>query len=435
MRTFLIDLENVKSPGLLGIDRLEAEDRVFIFYSENANTLTISTIQAMNRSKATVEYVRLLHSGHNAMDFQIVALLGFLIGSERKGQFCITSMDNGYVSPVEFFMDHSAGSLDVHVLLAGSIQKALNRWSNMEKQEAAKRVVVADPTEMKDEPEEEKAEAEEAAKVEAEQAAAAEAAEAEMESAAPATAPVVRTVTAPVVEKTVKETAETAAAPAVESIEKPVAEPEKPAETVAEPAAELAAEPVAAPVKRRRGRPRKATSEQKKNTKAKANEPAKAAEQAKPAEAVKPAEQSKAAEQPKAEQVKAEHVKTAEPVKADQPKQPEQKSEQKKSEQKKSEQKADQPKPEQKKQKRRPVVVPPAFTADVHEIVKAHLPEGDQTTDEKMIAEAILATESKNEFYQFLRRALGTKKGGDLYHLVRGDYDRLIAALEKNLNS
>jgi hypothetical protein len=408
MRTFLIDLENVKSAGLQGIDRLEADDRVFVFYSENANTLTISTIQAMNRSKATVEYVHLLHSGHNAMDFQIVALLGFLIGSERKGQFCITSMDNGYVSPVEFFMDHSAGSLDVHVLLAGSIQKALNRWSNMEKQEAAKRVVVADPAEMKDEPEEEKAEAEAAAMEEAEQAAA-EAAEAETEAAAEAVKPV-----------------ESAAEIAAE----PVAEPEKPAEPEKTEEAEKPAEPAAVPQKRRRGRPRK--SEQKKNGQQKA------ATQAKPEETVKTAEQ-KPAEQKPVEQKAPEQPKPAEQAKPAEQKATEQKAaEQKTAEQKAPEQpkQAEQGKPaEQPKQKRRPVVVPPAFAADVREIVKDHLPEGNQTVNEKMVAEAILGTESKNEFYQFLRRALGTKKGGDLYHQVRGDYDRLIAALEKNLNS
>ena len=414
MRTFLIDLENVKSAGLQGIDRLEADDRVFVFYSENANTLTISTIQAMNRSKATVEYVHLLHSGHNAMDFQIVALLGFLIGSERKGQFCITSMDNGYVSPVEFFMDHSAGSLDVHVLLAGSIQKALNRWSNMEKQEAAKRVVVADPAEMKDEPEEEKAEAE-AAAVEEAALAAAEAAEAEAETAAEAVKPV-------------ESAAETAAEPVVAEQEKS-AEPEKTAE------AEKPAEPAAVPQKRRRGRPRK--SEQKKNGQQKAAIQAKPEETAKTAEQ-KPAEQ-KAAELKSAEQKAPEQPKqTEQPKQAEQVKPAEQKpAEQKPVEQKAAEQKApEQPKQtEQPKQKRRPVVVPPAFAADVREIVKDHLPEGNQTVNEKMVAEAILGTESKNEFYQFLRRALGTKKGGDLYHQVRGDYDRLIAALEKNLNS
>ena len=414
MRTFLIDLENVKSAGLQGIDRLEADDRVFVFYSENANTLTISTIQAMNRSKATVEYVHLLHSGHNAMDFQIVALLGFLIGSERKGQFCITSMDNGYVSPVEFFMDHSAGSLDVHVLLAGSIQKALNRWSNMEKQEAAKRVIVADPAEMKDEPEEEKAEAE-AAAVEEAALAAAEAAETETETAAEAVKPV-------------ESAAETAAEPVVAEQEKS-AEPEKTAE------AEKPAEPAAVPQKRRRGRPRK--SEQKKNGQQKAAIQAKPEETAKTAEQ-KPAEQ-KAAELKSAEQKAPEQPKqTEQPKQAEQVKPAEQKpAEQKPVEQKAAEQKApEQPKQtEQPKQKRRPVVVPPAFAADVREIVKDHLPEGNQTVNEKMVAEAILGTESKNEFYQFLRRALGTKKGGDLYHQVRGDYDRLIAALEKNLNS
>ncbi|MBQ5960842.1 MAG: hypothetical protein IJL53_09310 [Firmicutes bacterium] len=415
MRTFLIDLENVKSAGLQGIDRLEADDRVFVFYSENANTLTISTIQAMNRSKATVEYVHLLHSGHNAMDFQIVALLGFLIGSERKGQFCITSMDNGYVSPVEFFMDHSAGSLDVHVLLAGSIQKALNRWSNMEKQEAAKRVVVADPAEMKDEPEEEKAEAEAAAMEEA-ALAAAEAAETETEAAV-----AIDTPAAPA--------AETAAEPAKEPVEK-AAQPEKIAEPEKNTDSEKTAEPAAAPVKRRRGRPRK--SEQKKNGQQKA------AAQVKPEEPAKTAEQ-KPAEQKAAELKSAEQKAPEQPKQTEKPKQAEQAkpAEQKPVEQKAAEQKApEQPKQtEQPKQKRRPVVVPPAFAVDVREIVKDHLPEGNQTVNEKMVAEAILGTESKNEFYQFLRRALGTKKGGDLYHQVRGDYDRLIAALEKNLNS
>ena len=98
MKTFLIDLENVKNQGLVGVELLAPEDRVFIFYSESANSLSIPIIQAMNNSRAQIEYVRLQRSGRNAMDFQIVALLGFLIGSERKGLYCIVSQDNGYLA-------------------------------------------------------------------------------------------------------------------------------------------------------------------------------------------------------------------------------------------------------------------------------------------------------------------------------------------------
>ena len=131
MKTFLIDLENVKNQGLVGVELLSSEDRVFIFYSESANSLSIPIIQAMNNSRAQIEYVRLQRSGRNAMDFQIVALLGFLIGSERKGLYCIVSQDNGYLAPVEFFMDHAADQLDVNVLLSSSIQKGLRKWGPM----------------------------------------------------------------------------------------------------------------------------------------------------------------------------------------------------------------------------------------------------------------------------------------------------------------
>ena len=34
MKTFLIDLEHVKNQGLVGVELLSSEDRVFIFYSE-----------------------------------------------------------------------------------------------------------------------------------------------------------------------------------------------------------------------------------------------------------------------------------------------------------------------------------------------------------------------------------------------------------------
>lgn len=91
MKTFLIDLENVKNQGLVGVELLSSEDRVFIFYSESANSLSIPIIQAMNNSRAQIEYVRLQRSGRNAMDFQIVALLGFLIGSERKGLYALSA--------------------------------------------------------------------------------------------------------------------------------------------------------------------------------------------------------------------------------------------------------------------------------------------------------------------------------------------------------
>ncbi|MCR5431605.1 MAG: hypothetical protein K6E95_03510 [Lachnospiraceae bacterium] len=102
MRFLFIDLENVRSNGLEGVLSLEAEDQVFIFYSENANNLTIPTLENINNSKATVKFINTNFIGSNAMDFQIVSLLGAMIERHKKGFFSIISHDNGFKSALTF---------------------------------------------------------------------------------------------------------------------------------------------------------------------------------------------------------------------------------------------------------------------------------------------------------------------------------------------
>ncbi len=102
MRFLFIDLENVRSNGLEGVLSLEAEDQVFIFYSENANNLTIPTLENINNSKATVKFINTNFVGSNAMDFQIVSLLGAMIERYKQGFFSIISHDNGFKSALTF---------------------------------------------------------------------------------------------------------------------------------------------------------------------------------------------------------------------------------------------------------------------------------------------------------------------------------------------
>lgn len=102
MRNFFIDLENVRSYGLEGVLLLRPDDMVYVFYSDNANTLTIPTIESLNDSPATVKYIKTNYIGANAMDFQIVTLLGATIERDKQGSFYIISHDNGFKSAVKF---------------------------------------------------------------------------------------------------------------------------------------------------------------------------------------------------------------------------------------------------------------------------------------------------------------------------------------------
>jgi len=137
MSSFFIDLENVRSYGLEGILLLKPDDKVYVFYSDNANTLTIPTIESLNESSAQVKYIKTNYIGANAMDFQIVTLLGASIEKEKKGSFYIISHDNGFKSAVKFCDGYFTGydivtGVFANILLAINSEK--NRHSTQPKQ-------------------------------------------------------------------------------------------------------------------------------------------------------------------------------------------------------------------------------------------------------------------------------------------------------------
>ncbi|MCH5183980.1 MAG: hypothetical protein J1E00_07375 [Oscillospiraceae bacterium] len=103
MAVYMIDYENVKTGGLNGISRLTDADRVIIFYSENANRLTFDLHQRLMASTAKIEYREVSVGGHNALDFQLVTYLGFLIAQEPDGQYLIISNDRGFEYVVNFW--------------------------------------------------------------------------------------------------------------------------------------------------------------------------------------------------------------------------------------------------------------------------------------------------------------------------------------------
>ena len=132
MRNFFIDLENVRSYGLEGVLLLRPDDMVYVFYSDNANTLTIPTIESLNESPATVKYIKTNYIGANAMDFQIVTLLGATIERDKCGSFLIISHDNGFKSAVRFCEGYFQ-NYDIVTGVYANIILALNSENSSEK--------------------------------------------------------------------------------------------------------------------------------------------------------------------------------------------------------------------------------------------------------------------------------------------------------------
>ncbi len=121
MRLFLIDYENVNSAGLQGIGQLTSQDRVILFYSQAANTLSFEIMDEMLAANIMPERVCIAQSGKNALDFQLVTFLGYLIAKNKADAYYIISKDTGYSAAVTFARNY----LNTRVTIKPSIQAVL----------------------------------------------------------------------------------------------------------------------------------------------------------------------------------------------------------------------------------------------------------------------------------------------------------------------
>ncbi len=134
MRLFLIDYENVNSAGLHGIGQASPDDRIILFYSHAANTLSFEIMDEMMDARIMPERVCLEKTGKNALDFQLVTFLGYLIAKEYADSYYIISRDSGFQSAISFCQAY----FGVKVHLKPSMKAALGGKQPVHVQDAAK---------------------------------------------------------------------------------------------------------------------------------------------------------------------------------------------------------------------------------------------------------------------------------------------------------
>lgn len=109
MGYYFVDYENVKIDGLNGINKLEPSDKVCIFYSEHADTLTFDLHKRLNESKATITFEKVEVGSKNALDFQLATFLGYEIASIKDDEYYIVSKDTGYTSVYNYWKKRKIG--------------------------------------------------------------------------------------------------------------------------------------------------------------------------------------------------------------------------------------------------------------------------------------------------------------------------------------
>lgn len=95
MRIFLIDFENTHYDGLSGLDCLNENDKIIIFYSINSDKISFELLKKIVSCKAMFDYFKITKTGHNALDFQLATYLGSLVIKQPEAEFYIISKDTG----------------------------------------------------------------------------------------------------------------------------------------------------------------------------------------------------------------------------------------------------------------------------------------------------------------------------------------------------
>lgn len=129
MTYYLIDYENTGENGLDGIIELSNDDKVIIFYSDNADKMSFDLHQKLQQCHAAVEFRKIATGKKNALDFQLATYLGYLIAREPGGHFCIVSKDLGYEVLLDFWKEKSVRLVDV---ISAESEKEIKRQSELE---------------------------------------------------------------------------------------------------------------------------------------------------------------------------------------------------------------------------------------------------------------------------------------------------------------
>lgn len=127
--TYLIDFENVKSGGLAGIDCIQKEDSVHLFWSKRENKISIEMMERIRQSSSEIVMHQAVTGERDALDHQLCSYLGFLAGQKKETNFVIISNDKAYDHLIEFWKRFNS---EISIHRVSEISKAIDAGKGQE---------------------------------------------------------------------------------------------------------------------------------------------------------------------------------------------------------------------------------------------------------------------------------------------------------------
>ena len=102
-KCFLIDTENVGRDWIPFVLRQEPNTRYLLFCTSRSPTIPLAMFPALAQVSESIEIIECFHTGVNALDFQLVSLLGNLLAEAPEKKYIIVADDRGYNAVVKFW--------------------------------------------------------------------------------------------------------------------------------------------------------------------------------------------------------------------------------------------------------------------------------------------------------------------------------------------
>lgn len=103
MAIYLIDYENTGVKGLYGIEKLQEDDLIVVFYGPKTGAVPFDDHVRISSAVSHVEYIKTSKTAKNYLDFQLTTYLGYLVAHTGVKDYYVVSKDSGYDSVIDFW--------------------------------------------------------------------------------------------------------------------------------------------------------------------------------------------------------------------------------------------------------------------------------------------------------------------------------------------
>lgn len=101
-RIYLVDSENVGDIWVPLLVASQPDEEVIVFYTQKSPHMNYENVRLLKETEKEAEFIKCFE-GSNALDFQLVTQLGYLLCENQENSYVIVSNDTGFDAAVRYW--------------------------------------------------------------------------------------------------------------------------------------------------------------------------------------------------------------------------------------------------------------------------------------------------------------------------------------------